>query len=34
MGSLSRVAVCDGVVGNVPTTVGVCEGGGGLSVVV
>jgi surface protein len=32
--SLSRVAVCDGVVGNVPTTVGVCEGGGGMLVVV
>ena len=35
MGSISRVAVCDGVVGNVPTMVGVCEGGGGgISLVV
>ena len=34
MGSISRVAVCDGVVGNVPTTIGVCEGGGRISVAV
>ena len=32
--ALSRAAVLDGVVGNVPTTVGVREGGGGISVVV